>query len=83
MEHYPVQDNRRSRLGQLSAEWGVTEQSPPVSPLPRPEPRSFRTDNDELYAEEMRRPALRGDADLNNPRRLDFSGESDPKKRGY
>lgn len=54
MEHYPVQDNRRSRLSQLSAEWGVTSQVPPPAPLPRPEqPRSFRTENDELYSEEL------------------------------
>ena len=48
-----MQDNRRSRLSQLGMEWGVTEHTPPVSPLPRPEPRSFRTNNDELYAEEL------------------------------
>ena len=53
MEHFPVQDNRRSRLSQLGEEWGVTEHTPPASPLPRPEPRSFRTNNDELYAEEL------------------------------
>ena len=53
MEHFPVQDNRRSRLSQLGEEWGVTEHTPPASPLPRPEPRSFRTNNAELYAEEL------------------------------
>lgn len=54
MEHYPVQENRRSRLIQLAVEWGITNNVPPLSPLLRPEqPRSFRTENDELYAEEL------------------------------
>ncbi|WP_395841048.1 hypothetical protein [Cystobacter fuscus] len=37
---------------------------------------------DELY-EETRRMDMRGDADLNSARRLNLSGEQDPKKRGY
>ncbi len=54
MEHYPVQENRRSRLSQLGAEWGIAGHVSLPPPPARPErPRSFRTENDELYAEEL------------------------------
>ncbi|RYP70428.1 hypothetical protein DL771_005469 [Monosporascus sp. 5C6A] len=53
MEHFPVQLDRRGRLGQLGAEWGITGQAP-ILPLSRPDqPRSYRTNNDEQYAEEL------------------------------
>ncbi|KAI1386052.1 ankyrin [Hypoxylon trugodes] len=53
MEHFPVQDNRQSRLQSLGEEWGITCQPPP-SPSPRPDqPPSYRTDNDEFLAEDL------------------------------
>jgi hypothetical protein len=48
---------------------------------PREEERTVIVAEDELY-DEPRRPETREDTDLNPPRRLDFSGEQDPKKRG-
>ncbi|RYO75600.1 hypothetical protein DL766_009698 [Monosporascus sp. MC13-8B] len=53
MKHFPVQEDRRGRLGQLGAEWGITGRAPLLS-LSRPDqPRSYRTNNDEQYAEEL------------------------------
>ncbi|KAI1497494.1 ankyrin repeat-containing protein [Biscogniauxia marginata] len=53
MEHYPVQDNRHARLSQLGEEWSVIGQRP-LSSLSRPDqPPSYRSENDELLAEEL------------------------------
>ncbi|KAI0011254.1 ankyrin [Xylariaceae sp. FL0662B] len=53
MEPSAVQDSRQARLQQLGEEWGIFGQRPP-SPLPRPDyPISYRTENDELHAEEL------------------------------
>ncbi|ORY58032.1 uncharacterized protein BCR38DRAFT_413447 [Pseudomassariella vexata] len=55
MEHSPIQERRQARLNELSEEWGIMGGSlPPPSPLSRPgQPPSFRTDGDDLYAEEL------------------------------
>lgn len=63
---------------------------PPPSPVPaRPVLRASDDDardvvivEDELY-EDTRRRQMRGDSDLDSARKLDLSGERDPKKRGW
>ncbi|KAH9908293.1 ankyrin repeat-containing protein [Xylariomycetidae sp. FL2044] len=53
MEHFPVQNNRHSRLDQLAEEWGIVCEPPPP-PSPRPEqPPTYKTENDEFLAEEF------------------------------
>lgn len=63
---------------------------PPLAPIAgRPVMRASDEDardvsivEDELY-EDTRRRQIRGDADLDSSRKLDLSGERDPKKRGW
>ncbi|KAI0016860.1 ankyrin repeat-containing protein [Xylariomycetidae sp. FL0641] len=55
MEHLTVSPtDRQQRLAQLGETWGVSIGQAPPSPLPRPEqPLSFRSENDELIADDL------------------------------